>query len=81
MGGTAHTSYWANMMDLSPRHCGVLLGVSNTIATIPGILANMWAGWAVERGSWELVWGSVVFVNIVGFGCFRAWCKGEVIWR
>ena len=31
MGGPAHSSYWANMMDVAPRHCAVLLGVSNTI--------------------------------------------------
>ena len=42
MGGTAHSSFWANMVDISPRHCGVVLGASNTIATMPGILANMY---------------------------------------
>ncbi len=29
--------YSPNIMDISPRYAGIILGISNTVATIPGI--------------------------------------------
>ena len=81
MGGTAHSSFWANMVDVSPRHCGVVLGASNTIGTLPGILANMWAGYALEtHDSWMMVWSSAVLFYVFGFAMFYKYCQGDVVW-
>ncbi|KAK7490989.1 hypothetical protein BaRGS_00017861 [Batillaria attramentaria] len=36
--------YAVNPIDLAPRHAGVLMGISNTVATIPGMTAPLVAG-------------------------------------
>ena len=39
LGGFAvGAGYWANFVDLSPRHSQVLLAISNSFASVPGIL-------------------------------------------
>ena len=81
MGGTAHSSYWANVLDIAPTHCAVLLGVSNTLASFPGVLGNMYVGWVLESGgSWPLVWMSAVALYLVAFAVYWKWCRGDVIW-
>lgn len=82
MAGVSHSSYWANMLDLAPTQAGVLLGVSNTIATVPGMLGNAWAGYALEQhNSWAMVWLSCVVFNVLGFVVFWLFCRAEPIWR
>ncbi|MBS0394356.1 MAG: MFS transporter [Proteobacteria bacterium] len=46
--GLAASSFVAVPLDLSPRHAPVLIGFSNTIATIPGIAGVAITGWLVE---------------------------------
>jgi hypothetical protein len=33
------SGYLSNMLDLAPRHAGALMGISNTVATLPGVLS------------------------------------------
>ena len=40
-GAFSHAGYWANIVDIGPKHAGTLCGISNTIATLPGVLANV----------------------------------------
>ena len=40
-GAFSHAGYWANIVDIGPNHAGTLCGISNTIATLPGVLANV----------------------------------------
>jgi ACS family sodium-dependent inorganic phosphate cotransporter len=37
-----------NWLDIAPRHSAVLVGISNTIATIPGIAGVAITGWLVD---------------------------------
>jgi ACS family sodium-dependent inorganic phosphate cotransporter len=46
--GCAWSGYAPNFLDVSPRHSAVLVAVSNTIATIPGIVGVAATGWLVE---------------------------------
>ena len=41
---TTHLRYFANFIDICPKHAGYLLGISNTIATVPGIVGNIVTG-------------------------------------
>ncbi len=36
-----HSGLWANIIDIAPRHAGVLLGISNTFASLPGIAGQV----------------------------------------
>ena len=33
------SGYLSNMLDLAPRHAGALMGISNTVATLPGVFS------------------------------------------
>ncbi len=35
---------WANVIDISPAHAGYLLGIVNTVGTLPGMLGNSTTG-------------------------------------
>jgi ACS family sodium-dependent inorganic phosphate cotransporter len=46
--GFAWSGFAPNSLDLSPRHAAVIFGVSNTFATIPGIVGVAVTGWLVD---------------------------------
>jgi ACS family sodium-dependent inorganic phosphate cotransporter len=46
--GCAWSGFAPNALDIAPRHAAVLAGVSNTIATIPGVVGVAATGWLVE---------------------------------
>ena len=79
-GAFSHSGFWSNVVDLSPRHAGALLGISNTIATLPGILGNLSAGYILEvtDGNWTLVFGLAIAVYCVGLAVFSWGCSGQV---
>jgi ACS family sodium-dependent inorganic phosphate cotransporter len=46
--GIGMAGFLPNWLDIAPRRSAVLVGVSNTIATIPGILGVAITGWLVD---------------------------------
>lgn len=44
LGGFALAGYWANFVDIGGKHAGLITGISNSIATIPGIVGNIVTG-------------------------------------
>ncbi len=38
-GGLAWSGFIVNHLDIAPRYASILLGISNCIATIPGIIS------------------------------------------
>jgi MFS transporter, ACS family, solute carrier family 17 (sodium-dependent inorganic phosphate cotransporter), other len=46
--GVAASGFTSVPLDLSPRHAPVLIGFSNTLATIPGIAGVAITGWLVD---------------------------------
>lgn len=49
LGGFAVAGCFAGPLDIAPRHAGVLIGVVNTIGTIPGVAGIAVTGWLVDR--------------------------------
>ena len=43
-GGLAWSGFMINHLDIAPRYAGLLLGISNCIATIPGIAGPLFVG-------------------------------------
>jgi ACS family sodium-dependent inorganic phosphate cotransporter len=55
------------MMDIAPRHGALIYGVSNTFATIPGIVGVAATGWLVDRtGTYTAGFALAAAVSIVG---------------
>lgn len=67
MLGFAWSGYAPNGLDLSPRHAAQLTGISNTIATIPGIVGVAVTGWLVDvTGTYSAAFALTAAVSGVG---------------
>eukprot|EP01012_Entosiphon_sulcatum_P068957 TRINITY_DN9945_c0_g1_i1.p1 TRINITY_DN9945_c0_g1~~TRINITY_DN9945_c0_g1_i1.p1 ORF type:complete len:435 (+),score=34.92 TRINITY_DN9945_c0_g1_i1:24-1328(+) len=69
---TSHAGFLSNILDVAPRHAAPLLGVSNTIATIPGIAGNLITGWVLEwtDGNWDAVFGMAIGTYLITWTIF-----------
>jgi ACS family sodium-dependent inorganic phosphate cotransporter len=69
----SHSGYWAAMVDLDPDRAGLLCGVSNTLATLPGIYGVGLAGLMLDGGAgWSGVFGVAVLHYAAGLAAFLA---------
>lgn len=49
LGGFAFSGFFVNHLDIAPPYAGVLMGISNTFATIPGIVSPLLTGIIVNH--------------------------------
>ena len=65
--GCAWSGYAPNGLDLDPRHAAQITGLSNTIATIPGIVGVAVTGWLLDAtGSYAAIF--VLTAAVCGIG-------------
>mmetsp|Transcript_70089 Transcript_70089/g.216759 ORF Transcript_70089/g.216759 Transcript_70089/m.216759 type:complete len:459 (-) Transcript_70089:48-1424(-) len=71
--------YWVNMVDVCQESASVVMGMSNTVATIPGIVGQPitqaildWAGGAHSERAWSIVFGVGGVVALVAAAVFAA---------
>src|SRR5712691_5576526 len=63
---TSAAGFLVNHLDIGPRYAGVLMGVTNTIGTIPGILAPAITGFIIQfTGSWDPVFYLAASISTV----------------
>ena len=88
IGGFATAGYWANYHDLSAKYSSVLIGVGNSIATIPGVIGNLVSGVILGdihsshdggAAAWGLVFTICAIVASVGTLAFLLTASGEQI--
>jgi ACS family sodium-dependent inorganic phosphate cotransporter len=66
--GFTWCGFAAGILDLAPRHCGLLVGFTNTIGQIPGIIGVAVTGWLVDvTGTY-----TAAFVLAAALGLFGA---------
>lgn len=69
LSGINYSSYSPNILDIAPKYAGVIMGVSNTFGTIPGIVAVYLTGLILDWWhSWAIVFilaGGIYLVNCV----------------
>ncbi|KAK5646081.1 hypothetical protein RI129_004545 [Pyrocoelia pectoralis] len=84
IGGFVWAGYGINHLDIAPQHASVLMGISNTFATIPGIVAPIVAGYIVTtptESQWQTVFiitsciqvVSAIFYGIFASGDLQPW--------
>jgi ACS family sodium-dependent inorganic phosphate cotransporter len=67
-----------NHLDVAPRYAGILMGISNTFATLPGIVGVAATGFIVQAtGSFSGVFYLAAGVYLVGLVAFNIWGSGE----
>jgi ACS family sodium-dependent inorganic phosphate cotransporter len=82
----AATGMWAlcaggfspNSFDVAPRYADVIWGISNTFATLPGIIGVSVTGWLIDRtGSYAAPFILTAAVAVVGALVFLKFGSGE----
>ncbi|KAL4707028.1 hypothetical protein ACJJTC_000455 [Scirpophaga incertulas] len=80
LGGFAWSGFSVNHLDIAPPHASVLMGLSNTIATLPGIISPPLAGSIVTDKTAEQ-WRSVFFISsviyLIGAIVYGIFASGE----
>lgn len=80
MGFTAFTvlGYGTNYLDIAPNHAGLLMGITNTVGTIPGVVGVALTGFLIDvTGTYNSVFVMVAGVNIAGAVIWALFSSGE----
>jgi MFS family permease len=77
-GGAMAGGFGVNHLDIAPRGAGVIMGLSNTAGTIPGILGVYISGLILEAtGSWALVFQTAAGVLTFGLVFYVVFASAE----
>jgi len=76
--GLGLAAYGVNHLDVGPTYAGVLMGISNTIAAIPGIIGVAVTGFIVQAsGSFAAVFYLIAAVDVIGLLGYLRWASGD----
>jgi ACS family sodium-dependent inorganic phosphate cotransporter len=77
-GAFGLAAFGVNHLDIGPRYAGVLMGITNTAATIPGIFGPLAVGYILSAtGSWTGVFVMIAAVNMFGLLIWNVFATGE----
>lgn len=77
----SHAGFWVNMIDIAPHHVAHVMGLSNTMANLTGVIGNVITGYILEvSDSWNTVFG--ITSGLLLFGAIFFYCNasGEPIY-
>jgi MFS transporter, ACS family, solute carrier family 17 (sodium-dependent inorganic phosphate cotransporter), other len=70
----------ANAIDIAPRYSAAIMGVSNTIATVPGVVGVSFTGWLVDRtGTFTAAFVVAAGFCLVGASVYLAWASARPV--
>eukprot|EP01100_Stratorugosa_tubuloviscum_P006142 TRINITY_DN2663_c1_g2_i2.p1 TRINITY_DN2663_c1_g2~~TRINITY_DN2663_c1_g2_i2.p1 ORF type:complete len:157 (-),score=55.69 TRINITY_DN2663_c1_g2_i2:13-483(-) len=77
----SQVGYGINHLDLSPKYASILLGISNTAGTIPGVIAVTFAGFILDwsGGNWSLICLTSIFWYLFGLIIFLIFGSAEIL--
>jgi MFS transporter, ACS family, solute carrier family 17 (sodium-dependent inorganic phosphate cotransporter), other len=77
-GAMSLAAFGVNHLDIGPRYAGILMGISNTAATVPGIVGVAATGFILGvTGSFAAVFYLSAAVYLIGLAAYLAWASGE----
>ncbi len=77
-GAMSLAAFGVNHLDVGPRYAGILMGISNTAATVPGIVGVAVTGLVLGiTGSFAPIFYITAAVYLVGLAGYLAWASGE----
>lgn len=80
-GGLAYAGFSVNHLDIAPQYASVLMGISNTFATLPGILSPMLTGYIVQHknsSEWQTIFHISAAVYIAGALLYALLASGKI---
>ncbi len=76
--GFTWSGFLPNHLDIAPRYADVLMGITNTAGTIPGIFAVAITGWLVDvSGSYNAAFALTAAVNMFGLAIWLLFGTGR----
>nr|XP_047933410.1 sialin isoform X1 [Anser cygnoides] len=81
LGGFCTSGYSINHLDIAPSYAGILLGITNSFATIPGMVGPVIAKSLTHNntvGEWQTVFYIAASINLFGAIFFALFASGEV---
>ncbi|XP_054461772.1 sialin [Anoplopoma fimbria] len=81
IGGSTASGVFINQIDIAPRYAGILLGITNTFGTIPGVMAPIATGYfTVDRtlAGWRKVFWVAAGINVGGALFYTLFGSGEI---
>lgn len=80
IGGFVMGGFVVNHLDIAPHSAGTLMGITNTVATIPGIVGVYVSGLILQwTGSWTLVFQVTAGVTLFGLVFYLLFASSEKI--
>ncbi|KAL9965860.1 hypothetical protein ACROYT_G029714 [Oculina patagonica] len=80
-GGFAFSGFFVNHLDIAPQFGGILMGISNTVATLPGIVSPLLTGVIVQHqssaGEWRIVFYLGGLIYIIGAILYCIFASGN----
>ena len=77
-GGAMAGGFGVNHLDIAPKGAGVIMGLSNTAGTMPGIIGVYVSGLILEAtGSWALVFQTAAGVLLFGLVFYLVFARAE----
>ena len=75
----SYAGLYCNHQDMSPRYSSILLGITNTVGALPGVIGVPLTGYLLEMtDNWELsMFVPAVFFYVTGVGVFTKWGRAE----
>ncbi|XP_051167950.1 vesicular glutamate transporter 2.2 [Leptopilina boulardi] len=80
LGGFAWSGFSVNHLDIAPQHASVLMGIGNTIATLPGIVSPIITGFIVQEktaSEWRVVFIISGLIYLIGATIYGIFASGE----
>lgn len=81
LGGISASGFNINHLDIAPSYAGILLGITNSFATIPGMVGPVIASSLTKSNTiaeWQIVFYISAAINIFGAVFFTIFGKGTV---
>ncbi|XP_028676314.1 sialin [Erpetoichthys calabaricus] len=81
LGGFSMSGFNINHLDIAPAYAGILLGITNTFATIPGMVGPIIAKALTPSNTveeWQIVFYISAAINVFGAVVFSIFGKGVV---
>ncbi|XP_062375636.1 sialin [Sardina pilchardus] len=81
LGGLSASGFNINHLDIAPSYAGILLGITNSFATIPGMVGPVIARALTKSNTieeWRTVFYISAGINLFGAGFFTLFGQGSV---
>ncbi|XP_069674254.1 vesicular glutamate transporter 2-like [Periplaneta americana] len=80
LGGFAWSGFSVNHLDIAPQHASVLMGLSNTVATLPGMISPAITGYIVQNkkaSEWQIVFYIASAIYLAGAIIYGLFASGD----